>query len=152
MMLASTKTVAHVPCFGSLSIDREPVAIRTCARRWRAHSNITKRTTPPATRSASHLLPAGGKLRTAIERTPTLSALAVRPFISRGLRLICNFCRRLAGSSFNPRVKFCQEPARSIFHTLFFPPVLSPVPVFHANQHGASGLKCLTTPMKDLTK
>jgi hypothetical protein len=53
MNTASIKTVAHVPGFTlKLSLDREPVAIRTCARlRWRAHSGITKRTTPPAIQS-----------------------------------------------------------------------------------------------------
>ena len=108
-----------VPGFG---LDREPVAIRTCARlRWRAHSDITltglnRTRTPPATQSAAYLpLPTGsGKLRTAIERTNSLVVLAVRPFISRGQQLICNLrwpfkaSSSLSSGSF---VKHRQEPA-----------------------------------------
>jgi hypothetical protein len=56
---------ARVLCFGSSSIDREPVAIRTCARmRWRAHSDINpglNRTSNPASHPsvATTLLPVG---------------------------------------------------------------------------------------------
>jgi hypothetical protein len=42
-------------------------------------------------------------------------------------RRVLNFCRLLAGSSFRSRVKFCQEPARGIFHAFGLSPVGLPL-------------------------
>jgi hypothetical protein len=128
---ALIKTVAHVPGFFlKLSLDREPVAIRTCARlRWRAHSGITKRTTPPAIQSAAaSQAPGSGGGRT-VERTPN-PALRFGPAFSRGQRLISQILagiKSTAGKcfSFLPRVKFLQEPSRGIAHRFQFSPVLS---------------------------
>jgi hypothetical protein len=89
---------------------------------------------PRITLSASHILPAVGKLRTAIEANRTPEPLAVRSFISQARRghlrrLILNFCRPLkaaGGLASFLRVAFvndCRQPANRIARTLSFTPV-----------------------------
>jgi hypothetical protein len=148
MNTASIIYRAHVPGFFlKLSLDREPVAIRTCARlRWRAHSGTTKRTTPPAVQSAAASQAPGSGWGRTVERTPN-PALRFGPAFSRGQRLISQILagiKSTAGKcfSFLPRVKFLQEPPRGIAYRLSLTPILCSL-TNHANtrawssQHGA---------------
>lgn len=94
MSSASISYRAHVPCWGSLGIDREPVAVRICARlRWRAHSGIKNAQTPPAIQSApvtsfERAISGVSSLARAawgrtVERSRTIFALRFVPAFSR---------------------------------------------------------------------
>jgi hypothetical protein len=138
MITASIKTARTFQALcPSLSLDREPVAIRTCARlRWRAHSGITKRTTPPAIQSAAASQAPGSGWGRTVERTPN-PALRFGPAFSRGQRLISQILagiKSTAGKcfSFLPRVKFLQEPPRGIAYRLSLTPILCSL-TNHAN-------------------
>jgi hypothetical protein len=137
---------AHVPGRDlNRFLDRESVAVRTCARlRWRAHSDLTNAQTPPVTHRVAVLpnsgsviasiLPVWRKLRRTVELTqaPVLRIFS-SPYRGRVWRLILNFGRAFgAGSlSSNALVQFLQEPASRVFHRFFVAPVLSSVPVLH---------------------
>jgi len=143
-------TVAHVPGYSSLGLDREPAFIRTCARlRWRAHEGITpglnRTRTPPAIQSTAvspenlgsvvAAVPPFGMRRLAartLERSGpnTVGARALAAaFISLcgGHRwLISNFSRSIMAAgkpAFLPLVQFLQEPASGILKAFVFPPV-----------------------------
>lgn len=95
----------------------------------------------PTIESASHLLPVVGKLRTAIERTISLVAIAVRPFISScegHRRLICNLrwpFKASSSLSFGSFVKHRQEPAsvQNVLRSPNYQGFLSLVPLLHAH-------------------
>lgn len=149
---ASITYRAHVLCFGSSSIDREPAFIRTCARlRWRAHESITpglnRTRTPPAIQSGAHILPCAGNWDLAIERTNSLVALARSLFLPAlrgdtrlGFNSFGALVKALRSLSFRSLVQHPEKSGRSVFHTLFFPPVLSSAPLLHEEQHAAKGL------------
>lgn len=111
MITASIIYRAHVPGVSS-RLDREPVAVRTCARlRWRAHSDIlAKRTTPPATLSAAQNptpKTGGGNWSRTVELTPAPVRLLFQfvagrtrdimrpafPTLGTVWSGVCNFCR-----------------------------------------------------------
>jgi hypothetical protein len=135
MITASIKTVAHVPGSVSLILDREPVAIRTCARlRWRAHSGITKRTTPPAILSvAGHSF---GNVIAAILPWRR-EARSLRRILSRvASRFGPNLFRRFtaAGTCFSflrSLLKFFQEPRSGVTYALNLAPAFLSVPAVH---------------------
>jgi hypothetical protein len=134
---------AHVP--GSLtdSLDREKFPVRTCVRlRWRAYGEINpglNRTRNPAShQSARHLLPAGGNLRTAIERTRTQISLAVRIFLQCAgtiARRTVNFCRPISAAgkpTFLPFVHDANQPANGLVNRFSLSKILSSA-CLHAN-------------------
>ena len=127
-------TVAHVPGFGSLGLDREPFSVRICARlRWRAHGEITKRTNPArhpsvAARSGNWIasrLHAGAVLRRTVEPARTPTAPVLRIFV-RGQRTILNLCRafKAAGkpSFLRALVQHPEKSGRSVAYRFQFSP------------------------------
>lgn len=139
---------------GSLtdSLDREPAAIRTCARlRWRAHSDITpgsqQARNPASHQSVAAILPVGiGRLREPVECGGPSHALRAPAFLQQGTRWISNFCRPkpTAGKCFSflrSRVQACKQ-ARGIKSILVSPNYRKVLPllVAHGNtmQQGAS--------------
>jgi hypothetical protein len=150
MSRASISYRAHVPCRGSLGIDREPVAVRICARlRWRAHSGIKNAQTPPAIQSTpvtsferaiAAFLPLRRRLREPVElRGPSrLRAPALFSSHEGPLRLICNFLgafKALRSLSSNALVQDCRQAASSIFNTFSLSPAFLSAPVHHGNNH-----------------
>jgi hypothetical protein len=133
---------AHVPGRDlNRFLDREPVAVRTCARlRWRAHSDLTNAQTPPVTHRVAvipnsgnvvaSILPVWRKLRRTVELTqaPVLRTFS-SPYRGRVWRLICNLLpvQVHTGQCFSfLRVAFvndCRQPANSIARTFSFAPV-----------------------------
>lgn len=129
-------TRAHVPGFG---LDREPVAIRTCARlRWRAHDDLTlpglnRTRTPPAIQSDVNSSHVGNWRSQLVERcTPYVSVPCWlrRTFPRSGDTPsgFLKFLRAIQAPGSLLRFAFvdhCREPSNSISSTFQFAPVLS---------------------------
>lgn len=148
-------TRAHVPGFPlNCGLDREPVAVLTCARlRWREHSGIRNAQTPPAIQSVAGHTPLGNViaaghlpgsvLRTAIDATRTLKHLAVRLFsLSEGhRRLICNLrgtiIQALRSLPNLPFVHCSPKPTNGISNRFFLAPALSSACFNHGKHHGS---------------
>lgn len=119
---------------GSLtdSLDREPAAIRTCARlRWRAHSDINpgsqQARNPASHQSAAAILPVGiGRLREPVECGGPSHALRAPAFLQQGTRWILNLFRpQAAGKLFSFRVALVNgsaKPTNGVSNRFFFSP------------------------------
>ena len=96
--------------------------------------------------SASHLLPAVGKLLTTrIERTQPQRALLVVSLFQRGQRWISNLTGSLSRWSFRTLLQSFQES--SCVSSVCLSPAPSLLTV-HAPKHERSFLKCLTNALK----
>lgn len=129
---------------GSLSPDRELVAVRTCARlRWRAHSGLipglNRTRTPPVTQSvagpvlrgaASNWIAAvvafGSALARSLSRPARSGPLPTRMDMWSGcLRFLGALGKALRFLSFRSLVHDANQPTRGFFHRFSLSPVLS---------------------------